>query len=415
MQNLRKKGLKADLISFKAGEQSKNLKVFGQLMEKAHVLGLDRKSAVIALGGGVVGDQAVAQDQGGGADVDPAAAAGLVADRGIDDGVAALTPDRIEKVIRHVLDKESAARLQVYLETCVRCGLCSEACHTYLSRDRDPSFAPVAKVKDTLWQLAKQRGKVSPEVIKRAARIAFTECGACRRCSMYCPFGIDIAYLIMTVRRICSLLEVVPQYLQDTTNSHAAASNQMWVQPDEWIDTLLWQEEEARDAYTDSRIPLDKEGAEVMYSVIAPEPKILAQLLGNMADAPTRPAGGEGEQGDRPQRGDRQGGGQGGALGKQGRLRTPVVEIIFFRVAQLVPGKELQLVGGGAERIRMSKPFAMLGRINAIFEKVGFDYNSRRGWILTRLSDAIFDAAPAFAQEEWPLRIERIEIRSFFF
>jgi hypothetical protein len=68
-------------------------------------------------------------------------------------------------------------------------------------------------------------------------------------------------------------------------------------------------------------------------------------------------------------------------------------------------------VGGGAERIRMSKPFAMLGRINAIFEKVGFDYNSRRGWILTRLSDAIFDAAPAFAQEEWPLRIERIEIR----
>jgi len=56
LQNLRKKGLKADLISFKAGEQSKNLKVFGQLLEKAHALGLDRKSAVIALGGGVVGD-----------------------------------------------------------------------------------------------------------------------------------------------------------------------------------------------------------------------------------------------------------------------------------------------------------------------------------------------------------------------
>jgi Fe-S oxidoreductase len=87
----------------------------------------------------------------------------------------------------------------------------------------------------------------------------------------------------MTVRRICSLLGVVPQYLQDTTNSHAVTLNQMWVQPDEWIDTLMWQEEEARDAVPGARIPLDKVGAEIMYSVIAPEPKILAQLLGNMA------------------------------------------------------------------------------------------------------------------------------------
>src|SRR5210317_397738 len=104
--------------------------------------------------------------------------------------------------------------------------------------------------------MVKWKGKVDKAFIKKAARIAFTECGACRRCSMYCPFGIDIAYLIMTVRRICSLLGVVPQYLQDTTNSHAVAGNQMWVQPDEWIDTLMWQEEEARDELVGARIPL---------------------------------------------------------------------------------------------------------------------------------------------------------------
>jgi Fe-S oxidoreductase len=206
-----------------------------------------------------------------------------VVDRGIDEGVAQLTPDRIEAVVRHVLDNESAARLKVYLETCVRCGLCSEACQTYISRNRDPDYAPVAKVKDALWTLVKARGRVDPEQIKRSARIAYTECGVCRRCSMYCPFGIDIAYLLMVVRRICHLLGVVPQYLQDTTNSHSVTSNQMWVQPDEWIDTLMWQEEEARDEVEGAKIPLDVEGAEIMYSVIAPEPKILAQLLGNMA------------------------------------------------------------------------------------------------------------------------------------
>ena len=206
-----------------------------------------------------------------------------VKDPGLDESSARLTPDQIEKVVSQVLDRESAARLQVYLETCVRCGLCSEACHTYLSRDRDPDFAPVAKVKDTMWELVRRKGRVDGEFIRNAARIAFTECGACRRCSMYCPFGIDIAYLIMTIRRICSLLRVVPQYLQDTTNSHSVTYNQMWVQQDDWIDALMWQEEDARDELESASIPLDKEGADIMYSVIAPEPKILAQLICNMA------------------------------------------------------------------------------------------------------------------------------------
>ncbi len=46
------------IISFPPGEKSKTLKTFAQLQERTHALGLDRKSAIIALGGGVVGDMA---------------------------------------------------------------------------------------------------------------------------------------------------------------------------------------------------------------------------------------------------------------------------------------------------------------------------------------------------------------------
>jgi Fe-S oxidoreductase len=211
----------------------------------------------------------------------------LVVDPGLDEAIARLTPEKIQSAVQRVFTKESAARLKIYLDTCVRCGLCAEGCHTYLSRDKDPMFAPVSKVKRTVWELIKRDGKVSPEEFKEMARIAFTECGACRRCSMYCPFGIDISYLIMQMRRICNLLGAVPTYLQDTTNSHAATMNQMWVNQDEWIDTLQWQEEEAQMEVPSVRIPLEKEGADVMYSVIAPEPKILAQLIGNMAQIMT--------------------------------------------------------------------------------------------------------------------------------
>ncbi|MBD3333635.1 (Fe-S)-binding protein [candidate division GN15 bacterium] len=207
----------------------------------------------------------------------------LVKDPGLDETIKNLTPERIVQVVNRVLTKENSARLQAYLDTCVHCGLCADACHTYVSRDKDPLFAPVSKVRQTLWELVRRKGNVDGEFIRNAARIAFTECGVCRRCSMYCPFGIDMAYLLLIVRRICSLLGVVPVYLQDTTNSHSVTSNQMWVQQDEWIDTLQWQEEEAQAELSTVRIPLEKEGADVMYSVIAPEPKILAQLLGNMA------------------------------------------------------------------------------------------------------------------------------------
>ncbi|MBN2567964.1 MAG: (Fe-S)-binding protein [Deltaproteobacteria bacterium] len=210
-------------------------------------------------------------------------AEGAVVDPGLDEQIKRLTPEKIEEVINKVLTEETAARLKVYMQSCVHCGLCAEACHFCLSHDNDPRFSPVGKVKQTLWEILQRKGKVTPQFIRECARIVFTECNVCRRCSMYCPFGIDIAYLLLVVRRICSLLGVVPQYLQDTVNSHAVTSNQMWVKQDEWIDTLQWQEEDTQDEIKNARIPLDKEGAEIMYSVIGPEPKFLAQLLGNMA------------------------------------------------------------------------------------------------------------------------------------
>jgi Fe-S oxidoreductase len=200
-------------------------------------------------------------------------------DQGLMKGVAKLSTDKIEAVIQSVLTNETGARLKAYVDTCIHCGLCSEACHYYLSHEKDPYFSPVGKVKQTIWEMLRKKGRVSPEFIKKAAVIAHTECNLCKRCAMYCPFGIDIAYLLSIVRRIIHRLGATPLYLQDTAHSHSAHMNQMWVKGDEWIDTLQWQEEEAQAEISNLRIPLEKEGAEIMYSVIAPEPKFQAQLI----------------------------------------------------------------------------------------------------------------------------------------
>jgi Fe-S oxidoreductase len=202
-----------------------------------------------------------------------------VIDEGIEVGISHLTEEKIAQVINNVIKNETGARLKTYVETCIHCGLCSEACHYYLSHDNDPHFSPVGKVKQTMWEMIKKKGKVSPEFIKQAALIAHTECNLCKRCAQYCPFGIDIAYIMTVVRRIIHKLGVTPLYIQDTAHSHSVHMNQMWVKGDEWPDTIQWQEEEAQAEIPTLRIPLEKEGADIMYSVIAPEPKFQAQLI----------------------------------------------------------------------------------------------------------------------------------------
>jgi Fe-S oxidoreductase len=209
----------------------------------------------------------------------PTAPRKIQPDPGLDDALARLDESKIQKVVQRVLANETGARLKAYVETCVRCGLCSDGCHYYLSHDGDPQYSPVGKVKQTIWELLKHKGRVSPEALRRMALVAYTECNLCRRCAMYCPMGIDTAYMIQVTRRICHLLGVTPRYIQDTAHSHAATMNQMWVKEDEWIDSLLWQEDEAREEIPHLRIPLDKDGADIMYSVIAPEPKFQTQLI----------------------------------------------------------------------------------------------------------------------------------------
>ena len=51
-------GFRTDLIEVPAGESSKRFETFGKVLEEALALGIDRRTTVVALGGGVVGDLA---------------------------------------------------------------------------------------------------------------------------------------------------------------------------------------------------------------------------------------------------------------------------------------------------------------------------------------------------------------------
>lgn len=193
-------------------------------------------------------------------------------DPGLDERVQKLTPEKIQKAYNAVFGKLSS-RVKSIIETCMHCGLCAEACQWYLSNDKDPTHAPVAKMRMTAWELINRKGKVDPEFIKICARIVFTECNICHRCSMYCPFGLDITFIIGLVRRLCFLLGIMPQRQLDQTQAHITCQNQVWLSQNDWVDTLMWREEEGGPEFKNLRIPIDKEGAEIIWYPLGGEPK----------------------------------------------------------------------------------------------------------------------------------------------
>ncbi len=99
-------------------------------------------------------------------------------DPAVEGGLERLTQEKIVKGINQVLHEESGARLKVYVQTCMRCGLCSDACSYFLSNDKNPRFSPAAKVKQTIWEMLKKKR----ECLKRFFAPDRTHCPSGMQC-----------------------------------------------------------------------------------------------------------------------------------------------------------------------------------------------------------------------------------------
>ena len=51
------------------------------------------------------------------------------------------------EVFKKSAEEKSNARLKMWLEICAHCGLCSDACHFFLSNDKQPEMMPAYKAK----------------------------------------------------------------------------------------------------------------------------------------------------------------------------------------------------------------------------------------------------------------------------
>jgi Fe-S oxidoreductase len=178
--------------------------------------------------------------------------------------------------LKSILNAQGHARMKMWLEICTRCGLCADSCFFYLAHDRKPEMAPAYKVQ-ALRQLYRTGGEATKELLEEMFIRSFAECTACRRCSMYCPFGIDIATMVSVQRAILTAMEMTPEGLARSCENYLQFGNQMAVTQEDWVETCAWMEEETAAELPGLKIPMDKKGARIMYTVNAREPKFYPQ------------------------------------------------------------------------------------------------------------------------------------------
>ena len=166
--------------------------------------------------------------------------------------------------------------LPVFLDSCVKCGACTDKCHYYLGTG-DPKNMPVAR-QDLMRNVYRRyftfAGRYFPwlvgaqdltESVLEDWYRYYHQCSECRRCSVYCPFGIDTAEITMAGREILASVGLGQKYANEIIGKVHKIGNNLGLPGPALADTLTGLEEEVEeDIGVKVRFPLDEAGADVL-------------------------------------------------------------------------------------------------------------------------------------------------------
>ena len=189
---------------------------------------------------------------------------------------------KAERVIERMRQKVTR-QMMLSLEACVHCGLCTDQCHYVLANPGDITYAPAHKA-DKLRQLFKAhldwtgralpwwvgaRSVYSDAELEELKDTVFGKCTNCRRCSLACPMGVDMATFNRMARGLLVHVGIMPEGVAVVAKDQWEIGNQMGVLPEEYLETLAWMEEELQSEYHDPsvRIPVDKPDCDVVYAI----------------------------------------------------------------------------------------------------------------------------------------------------
>jgi Fe-S oxidoreductase len=169
------------------------------------------------------------------------------------------------------LREEMDAPVAAFFSSCVHCGLCATACPFFVETG-DPKYTPIHKLEPmrllwkreyTVW--GKLKGliglgkKVTDAMLEEWEPLLYDSCTMCGRCSLVCPVGNDIQYMIRKAREGMVASGHAPEGLIEASVRALKTGSPMGLQ---W-KTLEVQIKHVETA-TGLEVPVDKQGAEYL-------------------------------------------------------------------------------------------------------------------------------------------------------
>jgi Fe-S oxidoreductase len=166
---------------------------------------------------------------------------------------------------------------KVFMDICVRCGACADKCHFFLGTG-DPKNMPVLRAElmrsvyrgefkkagQILGSIAGGR-KMTIGVLKEWF-MYFHQCTECRRCSVFCPYGIDTAEITMMAREMLSLVGANINWIMEPAANCNRTGNHLGLQPHAFKSSIESLCEDIEDITGISiEVPFNKKGADVLF------------------------------------------------------------------------------------------------------------------------------------------------------
>lgn len=162
-----------------------------------------------------------------------------------------------------------------YLEACIHCGQCSQACHFH-EATQDPKYTPTLKMvpmtrvyrrhKAPLSGVKKLFGLVPAELTAEDLiewqELIYDSCTMCGRCTEVCPMGIDIAAIVGLSRQAMAAAGLGPPDLMAAAENSRTRGSPLGMTEEVLSDRLEWLADD-----NDVEIPLDRDKAEVLITV----------------------------------------------------------------------------------------------------------------------------------------------------
>ncbi len=190
------------------------------------------------------------------------------------------------RVLKEIIDAPIAS----YFNSCVHCGLCAEACLFY-TETGDPKYTPIHKLEPLrriyqqeytlLGRLAKMVGLSKPvtdEELDQWQELVYNSCTLCGRCSVVCPVGNDIVYMVLKFREGMSASGHAPKGMKAAVNRTVTIGSPMGVK----LPAVKAQIKHV-EADHGIPVPLDVEGAEYMVMLSSMEIINFPEYLGAIA------------------------------------------------------------------------------------------------------------------------------------